>query len=550
MTSGPIGGPRRVKARDGGAVLLIAAALAGVLSASALAAPQLEYSVVADTQTDNVTGVAADRDGSVWMTGTTINTQLPLSANAADRTLAGVEEGYVLKLDPQGHLVYASYLGGNSLDYPGGIAVDRDGNVYIAGATYSTDFPLAGGAQQTEPAVPGLSTLFVTKLDASGNLIYSSYYGGSGGDGAYTSGRGAPSAGIAIAPDGGVLVASATLSGDFPVVDAYQPGLAGRRDAVLIKFNPDFTVAWATYFGGSNDDIAYRVVSDGDGNPYILGGVSRQFGEEFHFPVTAGAFQVDSTHDASLFVAKFAAAGDLGYATFVAPTSGRDSFPYDSKGDLGVDAAGNVYVVAVTESDFVPTTPGAYQPQRRGFQDLFLAKLGANGADLLFSTYFGGSSSELAVGFEGVRIAVDGAGHSYVGAETQSSDLPVLNPIAASQIADAFVASFQPDGSLAYSSYIDTPPTALAVRRGALYIGGRDPDQQATIRAAKVVESLCADCDRDGAFGAGDMVAATRLALGNPAQVGCEITDADGDGSITGVELVGVAELLFSRCRI
>jgi hypothetical protein len=131
---------------------------------SRLSGDAAEYSVVADRGTDSVSGVAVARDGSLWMTGVTTNAQLPLSDNAVDRTLASFEEGYVIKLDARGEIAYSTYLGGNALDYPGDIAVDREGNAYIAGATYSTDFPRSADARQPEVGFPLLPTLFITKL--------------------------------------------------------------------------------------------------------------------------------------------------------------------------------------------------------------------------------------------------------------------------------------------------------------------------------------------------------------------------------------------------
>jgi hypothetical protein len=96
------------------------------------------------------------------------------------------ERAFVTKIDPNGSgLVYSTYLGGFGRDRGYGVAVDADGNAYVTGETFSFDsFPTRNALQSAcrpNPVTRGCSgDLFVTKLDASGGLLFSTYLGGTG----------------------------------------------------------------------------------------------------------------------------------------------------------------------------------------------------------------------------------------------------------------------------------------------------------------------------------------------------------------------------------
>jgi hypothetical protein len=125
----------------GSAFLFAGPALAG--------APRIAY--MTETTTPlfvDIVDLAVDAQGNTWITGITRSDGLPITEDAFDPVRID-QEGYVIKLDPQGQVVYASYIGGDSpFDVPGSIAVDPQGNVYIAGATISTDFPVTLNAIQ------------------------------------------------------------------------------------------------------------------------------------------------------------------------------------------------------------------------------------------------------------------------------------------------------------------------------------------------------------------------------------------------------------------
>jgi hypothetical protein len=530
------------------AAAVVVFVLAVPAAAGDLPAPAIGYTAeipILNTL-DALTGVAADGEGNLWLTGITRTDSLPVTDDAIDKTFVGAE-GFVVKLDPEGEIVYATYLGGRTeFDVPGSIAVDRDGNVYIAGATMSDDFPVTRNAFQISIANPGLPFFdaFLTKLDSTGALQYSTYFGGSGSDHFAFDNSGQPAASVAVAEDGSVYLAGTTLSDDLPVRNAYQPGRSGPfgNDTFLAKFSADFLLEYMTYFGGGNNEYGLRVAVDGNANAYLLGCTFRTLGAVWSLPVTKGAFQTDPETDTPNFVAKFDAAGALAYATFLAPTSGQDSFQCDFWGDLAADAEGNAYVVGQTGSASFPTTPGAFQRQNAGFTDVFLSKLDPTGSSLIYSTYFGGASAERAAGRNaGVRVAVSAEGNAYVAAISDSTDLPLLDPFYEGRSA-GFVTKFTPDGSgLVYSSYAPLGAGPIALGPGAVFVAGNDLDGQGTL-ALQIHEggapSCPGDCDGNGTVAIDELMTGVEISLGHEELSTCPGIDQDEDGRVVVSELV------------
>ena len=161
--------------------------------------------------------VAVDGAGNSYVTGHT-SAFVP-TLNAMQPHDAGGQDAFVAKFDPSGALVYSTYLGGKGTDDGMGIAVDGGGNAYVAGQTTSTDFPTLNALQATNH---GSFDFFVTKLDPSGAMLYSTYLGGSASEASYV-GR-FPGRRIAADDSGNVYVSGRTISTDFPTTpDAIEP---------------------------------------------------------------------------------------------------------------------------------------------------------------------------------------------------------------------------------------------------------------------------------------------------------------------------------------
>jgi hypothetical protein len=190
----------------------------------------------------------------------------------------------VTKLNASGSaLVYSTFLGGTNYDFATAIAVDSAGAVYVAGTTFSSDFPTTPGAFDT--SYNGGTDAFVTKLDASGSaLLYSTYLGGTDADFAYA---------IAVDSAGAIYVAGETDSTDFPTTpgafDTSNNG--GTNDAFVAKLDASSsTLVYSTFLGGTHTDYADAIAVDSPGRAYVAG-----YTGSSSFPTTPGAF--DTSYD-------------------------------------------------------------------------------------------------------------------------------------------------------------------------------------------------------------------------------------------------------------
>ena len=318
-----------------------------------------------------------------------------------------------------------------------GIAVDSIGNVYVTGWTESYSFPVQNAFQEIHERDGGKSDVFVTKLSADGELIYSTYIGGDRSD---------VGNGIAVDSIGNVYVTGWTESRDFPVRYAFQESHGGHDnewmiddDVFVTKLSSHGDLLYSTYLGGSHDDAGKGIAVDGVGNAYVTGNTqSKSF---LPFPVL-NAFQENhggrdysdywTNYDA--FVTKLSANGELMYSTYLGGTSdNRD----DSGAAIAVDSAGNAYVTGNTQSKSFPVQ-NAFQETNAHWtrNDAFVTKLSADGG-LMYSTYLGGNDDD-----GGSGVAVDSAGNAYVTGWTESRDFPIQNAfqVVHGGKGDAFVA--------------------------------------------------------------------------------------------------------------
>lgn len=234
--------------------------------------PVLSYSTyLGGSSGDQAHAVAVDGQGNAYVAGYTYSANFP-TAGAVQPGFGGQYDAFVTKLNPTGtQALYSTYLGGAGEDWADGTAVDGAGNAYVTGSTLSANFPVTAGALQTN--LPnGAAKAFVTKLGPTGGaMAYSTYLGGS--DGSWTRGRA-----IAVDADGNAFVTGDTDSFAFPLVGAAQPvhgdGTWGAgTDAFVSKLNPTGTaLVYSTYLGGAGYDVGYGIALDAAGSAYVTGG--------------------------------------------------------------------------------------------------------------------------------------------------------------------------------------------------------------------------------------------------------------------------------------
>jgi hypothetical protein len=351
---------------------------------------------------DSAFALAIDRSGNVYVAGVARSSDFPTTPGAYDIGYNG-DEAFISKFDSNlTNLLASTFLGGSYFDEANVLAIDRSGNVYVAGITLSDNFPTTPGAYGRR--YNGNVDVFVSKFDANlTNLLASTYLGGSKYDevGLHA---------IAIDSSGNVYVAGYTGSDDFPTTPgAYDIGYnGGDHDVFVSKFDSNLTKLLAsTFLGGIRNESAKALAIDRSGNVYVGGGTGSD-----DFPTTPGAY--DRRYN-DVFVSKF----DSNLTKLLASTFLGGSFSDEAKA-IAIDSSGNVYVAGRTASYDFPTTPGAYDRRHNGgFDDAFISKFDANLTNLLASTYLGGSKDDRAY-----ALAIDRSGNVYVVGETASDDFP------------------------------------------------------------------------------------------------------------------------------
>src|SRR5207302_572303 len=225
-------------------------------------------------------------------------------------------------------------------------------------------------------------------------LVFSTYLGGAGDD-----------SGSSIARDaaGNIYLAGNTTSANFPTLGGAFSTNKGLTDIFVTKLDPTgASIIYSTYVGGSGLDRADGIADDVSGNAYVVGRVGDTSTD---FPTTAGALATTYRGgDFDGIVFKLNSNGNaLAYSTFI---GGEDN--YSTEG-IAVDASGHAYITGGTRSIWFPTTITAYQGNRSGDTDAFLAKLNSTGSALLYSTYLGGSGTD-----RGSGVAIDASGNAYL----------------------------------------------------------------------------------------------------------------------------------------
>jgi hypothetical protein len=287
--------------------------------------------------------------------------------------------------------------------------------VFVAGGTASPNFPTVGPIQA---ALRGGGDAFAVKLNPAGSaLLYSTYFGGSGGEGAND---------VDIDGAGNAVLAGATDSTDFPLVNPVQTTVKNHHDGFVARLNASGSaLLYSTYLGGTGyvpgplerEGVA-AVASDGAGNAYVTGLTTAG-----DFPTANALFPYTGNYyDA--FIAKFGPSGSLVYSTYLGSPGSEGAT------DIAIDSAGGAVITGNTFGAVPVKNP--IQPMRGG-HDAFVTKINPSGTALELSTHLGGDSEELGWG-----VAIDAAGAIYAVGGTQRGGLqsggyefPLRNPLQA-----------------------------------------------------------------------------------------------------------------------
>lgn len=410
---------------------------------------------------DYAEDIKVDSTGAAYLSGYAYSSDFPVTQGAYQTTLGGSVDAFITKISPDGSsLVYSTYLGGSNEEYNSFLTIDSAGEVYIAGTTYSEDFPVTSGAYQTTVSESQFNYYgsygYITKLSADGSsLVFSTYLAGNTVPNyTYCSYQCEPEtniSGVVLDGDGNVLVAGNTDTVNFPTTSgAYQTtfnpstSYGYATTGFISKFSSSGSLSYSTYFSStSTSSYSYLNVTglavDNTGAAYITG----ETPGDGTLPVTTGTLCDYGTYGSScgeIFAAKFdPTLATLDYSTYVPPNN-------TSPQKIAVDANGNAYVLgyAYGASDGTFPMVNTLEPFVSS-ENVFLAEIDPSASSVLFSTYLGADNSD-----EGEGLALDSKGAIYVAGQTSSTYFPVTqgafqNTFGGSN--DGFIVKIAPDSA-------------------------------------------------------------------------------------------------------
>ncbi|MBE0448645.1 MAG: SBBP repeat-containing protein, partial [Actinobacteria bacterium] len=330
-----------------------------------------------------------------------------------------------LIIDP---LLASTYIGGGSDETLEGIVTDSAGNIYVAGWTTSTNYPVMSGPY----GVRGYVDIFVSRLSSDlKDLLASTVIGGSSRDYANS---------IAIDSAGNIFVAGLTYSVDLPMAGTPYNGShsndGGERDIIIFKLNPNLNSLLAsTYIGGNEGDGAESIAIDGASN-VIVGGWSISS----DYPTTGTPYSASNEYgDEDAIISKLDSnLSNLLASTYIGGSGWEEIY------SLAIDSTGDILVTGATSGDYPVTTGKTYSG---GYTDIFVSKLDPNLSTLKASTYIGGNSYDY-----GNAIAVDSSNNALIAGITYSSNYPVTTGKTLSGYADIIVSKLSPDLSALLAS--------------------------------------------------------------------------------------------------
>jgi hypothetical protein len=296
---------------------------------------------IGGSNSDYCRDLAIDSLGNAYVTGQTKSTNFPI-VNGYDTSHNGNNDLFIFKLNQTGSSInYSTFMGGGGWDAGYKIDVDKYGNAYVAGLTFSSNFPTTSGAYDT--SFNGDQDIIVLKLNHNGSkLNYSTFVGGSLLDHGY---------GITVDDLGEAIVIGITGSSNFPsTLGAYSSKLNGTSDAVVFRLNKTgASLNFSTFIGGSYWDTGHTIDIDSVGNLHISGTTGST-----DFPISSDAYY-NYNNDTEGFYVNLSSNGSIiQYSTYV---GGID---VDAPYDIEIDDNDNIYITGWTYSSDFPITPGVF----------------------------------------------------------------------------------------------------------------------------------------------------------------------------------------------
>ena len=371
-----------------------------------------------------------------------------LSGNRIGFTVGGYDRARPLVIDPV--LQFATLFGGQIRESASAIALDPQGNIYVAGVSASPDFPRTAGAPQGRHV--GANDVFVLKLNSRGTaILYATQIGG--GDEEF---------GVSLSVDrfGNAFVGGSTRSVNFPTTSGSlrerSSGTPGDGDGFVFKLNPTGTaLLFSTRIGGKGNDSVNAVAVDNNNGTVVLTGQTASD----DYPITSKEMlQPERKGFDDVFITKLNDTGTgLIFSTFLGGDSQGFIVGTEAGKAIAIDRVGAIYVAGYTTLRDFPITPNAAQSTHLGDADVFVSKVSSDGKALLYSTYLGGEGQDIV---NGMFIEPTGT-NIYVVGGTTSARFPVTSNTLQNFIVggqpfprDGFITKINANGQLVFSTFL------------------------------------------------------------------------------------------------
>jgi len=345
---------------------------------------------------DGFTDIAVDREGNYVVTG------LVRASLAADLRHAGEDDVFVAKFNRDGRALWTRQFGTPGMDSPAGLAVDAQGNIYVAATVW--------GALDRDPS-QGNSDAAVIKLSPAGEQVWVRQIGGAGEDNAGD---------IALDRSGNIYLTGSTWGNLY----GENGGSDGDEawDVFLAKLSPEGRVTWGKQVSRRSQEFAHSLAVDENGDVYVAGSTTGVMSSNPSETSRGG-------HD--VFVLKYNANGDLVWGAQKGSTLQEDPTR------IVADQQGHLYVLGVTNGDWARSNADL----SHYFWDYFLWKLSTAG-EPVFVQQYGSAHEEMANG-----LALDDRGGLYVvGSAKGDYFAPNLNGLSFST-ADCFLEKLDSNGA-------------------------------------------------------------------------------------------------------
>jgi gliding motility-associated-like protein len=311
-----------------------------------------------------IKALKADNAGNVFGCGETFSTDLPTlnSGSYFDGIFNGFRDPFLVKFDNAGNLLWSTYFGGNDAfdDYVEDIDLDSSGNLFFHGWTDAADFPLLNAGTYFDGTMSGATQTVVGKFDNNGNLIWSTFYGGSSMD---------IGCGVTTDINGNVLITGCTYSTNFPLFNSggYYTGiLSGVNDAYIAKFTNNGNPTWSTFYGGTTptanvlEDVGISLVTDVNANLFVFGGTycsniaTANAGTYYDGTYNGCPAPLGAVSSGDAFLLKFNSGDTLLWGTYLGGSDAEFLSDIPHANNIDIDDCGNLYISFGTMSSNFP----------------------------------------------------------------------------------------------------------------------------------------------------------------------------------------------------